>query len=72
MAYATKVFSDKEVLTHNHMNNIIYLDLELEGLDDEYIDNKNNLDIIPQSHKMHQKQFHLFYCHTYLQLVLLL
>ena len=23
MAYVTKVFSDKEVLTHNHMNNII-------------------------------------------------
>ena len=35
-------------------------------------DDNNNLDIILQNHKKLQKQFHQFYCHTYLHLVLLL
>lgn len=35
----------RDVDTNNHMNNIIYLDLALEGLDDEFVDNISNIQI---------------------------
>ena len=35
----------RDVDKNNHMNNIIYLDLALEGLDDEYIGNISNIEI---------------------------
>ena len=42
--YECKV-QKRDVDTNNHMNNIIYLDLALEGLDDEYIDNVSEIQI---------------------------
>ncbi len=35
----------RDVDTNNHMNNLIYLDLALEGLDDGYIDNISKIEI---------------------------
>lgn len=35
----------RDVDTNNHMNNIIYLDLALEGLDDTFCDNIKNVEI---------------------------
>jgi len=35
----------RDVDTNNHMNNIVYLDLALECLDDEYIDNISSIEI---------------------------
>jgi len=35
----------RDVDKNNHMNNIVYLDLALEGIDDEFVDNISNIEI---------------------------
>ena len=39
------IVQKRDVDKNNHMNNIIYLDLALEGLDDEFVDNISNIEI---------------------------
>lgn len=43
------VVQKRDLDTNNHMNNIVYLDLAMEGLDDEFCDSITNIEIYYKS-----------------------